>query len=34
MNKRTSFASGISIKVGPDEPLESAHPVSMIFFSY
>ncbi|CAF5047121.1 unnamed protein product [Rotaria sp. Silwood1] len=25
MNKRTSFASGISIKVGPDVPLESTH---------
>ncbi len=36
MNKRTSFTSGISIKVGPDVPLESVHPVfiiSLVFFS-
>lgn len=30
MNKRQSFTSGISVKVGPDVPLESAHPVSII----
>ncbi len=32
MNKRTSFTSGISIKVGPNVPLESAHPVFIISF--
>jgi hypothetical protein len=31
MNKRTSVASRTSIKVGPDVPLESIHPVSIIF---
>ncbi len=34
MSKRASAVSRISIKVGPDVPLESAYPVSMISFFF